>query len=247
MIVEKELEHQFVSKLERHQNIAHKICRLYTHDRESHNDLFQEITIQLWKAYPKFRGEAKFSTWMYRVALNTAITLYRKKKRGIRTQDFDTVHFKIKAEEYDDETEQQLGLMYNAIKELNDIEKALVFLYLEDKNYKEISHCFPLNPSDGLINWSQSSTQILRQINAHNKPYTGAFSSINKEKVIIWDAELVDIDHVYHAVPGQIIKIDEGYIQVACGEGQIKISSIEIDNSLITPDKYIKSIRTRFK
>ncbi len=137
--MKKELEHQFVTNLERHQNIVHKICRMYTNDKHSHNDLFQEITIQLWKAYPKFRGDAKFSTWMYRVALNTAITLYRKSKRDIKTQDYDEVSFKIKAKEYDDETEQQLNLMYKAVKELNDIDKALVFLYLEDQSYREIS------------------------------------------------------------------------------------------------------------
>lgn len=137
--MKKELEHSFVELLEKNQRIVHKICRLYTNDEESHNDLFQEITIQLWKAYPKFRGDAKFSTWMYRVALNTAITLYRKSKRQIKTQDFETISFKITTEEFDDTEERQLALMYSAVKELNDIDKALVFLYLEDKNYKEIS------------------------------------------------------------------------------------------------------------
>ena len=77
----RELEHNFVELLEKHQNIIHKVCRLYTNNYDAHNDLFQEITIQLWKAYPKFRGDSKFSTWMYRVGLNTAITLYRKSKR----------------------------------------------------------------------------------------------------------------------------------------------------------------------
>ena len=62
----KELEHNFVTDLEKHQNIVHKVCRLYTNNQDAHNDLFQEISIQLWRAYPKFRGEAKFSTWMYR-------------------------------------------------------------------------------------------------------------------------------------------------------------------------------------
>ena len=137
--MKKKLEHEFVSNLERHQNIVHKICRMYTNDQESHNDLFQEITIQLWNAYPKFRGDSKFSTWMYRVALNTAITLYRKSKKELRTQNYDEVSFKIKAEAYDDEVEKQLQLMYKAVKELNDIDKALVFLYLEDQSYKEIS------------------------------------------------------------------------------------------------------------
>ena len=93
--MKKQLEHEFVSNLEKHQNIVHKICRMYTHDQESHNDLFQEITIQLWKAFPKFRGDSKFSTWMYRVALNTAITLYRKSKKDLHTQDFDDVSFRI--------------------------------------------------------------------------------------------------------------------------------------------------------
>lgn len=137
--LEKELEHSFVSQLEENQKIVHKICRLYTNDSDAHNDLFQEITIQLWKAYPKFRGDSKFSTWMYRVALNTAITLYRKSKRRIQTQDFEAIGFKISSEEYDDTEEKQLALMYSAVKELNDIDKALVFLYLENKNYREIS------------------------------------------------------------------------------------------------------------
>ena len=128
----KELEHNFVALLEQHQNIAHKVCRLYTNNQDAHNDLFQEITIQLWKAFPKFRGDAKFSTWMYRVGLNTAITLYRKSKRQINTQDYDAVQFKIKSEDYDDTEEEQLKLLYQAVQGLNDIEKALVFLYLED-------------------------------------------------------------------------------------------------------------------
>lgn len=135
----KELEHSFVSHLEENQNIVHKICRLYTNDSDAHNDLFQEITIQLWRAYPKFRGDSKFSTWMYRVALNTAITLYRKSKRSIKTQDYEGISFKISSVPYDDTIEQNLKLMYSAVKDLNDIDKALVFLYLEDKNYKEIS------------------------------------------------------------------------------------------------------------
>ena len=128
-----QLEKQFVTQLEANQNIVHKICRLYTHDQESHNDLFQEITIQLFKAYPKFRGDSKFTTWMYRVALNTAITLYRKSKRSIKTQDYESVMFKIASTEYDNTVEEQLKLMYKAIRQLNDIDKALVFLYLEDK------------------------------------------------------------------------------------------------------------------
>ncbi|EIJ39470.1 RNA polymerase sigma factor [Galbibacter orientalis] len=161
----KELEHKFIIELEENQNIVHKICKIYTDNTDAHNDLFQEITIQLWKAYPKFRGDAKFSTWMYRIALNTAITLYRKSKRQIRTQDFDSVLYKVKATTYDDTEEQQLKLMYDAIKQLNDIEKALVFLYLEDKNYKEISDTIGISEVNARVKMNRVKTKLKNILN----------------------------------------------------------------------------------
>src|SRR5690606_15775558 len=78
--MEPKLEQTFVQQIKDNQNLIHKVCRIYTSCLDDHNDLFQEITIQLWKAYPQFRGDSKFTTWAYRVALNTAITLFRKKK-----------------------------------------------------------------------------------------------------------------------------------------------------------------------
>ena len=161
----KELEHNFVELLEKHQNIVHKVCRLYTNNQDAHNDLFQEITIQLWKAFPKFRGDSKFSTWMYRVALNTAITLYRKSKRSINTQEFDRVQFKIKSEEYDDTEEQQLKLLYKAVHQLNDIEKALIFLYLEDKNYKEISETLGISEVNARVKMNRIKTKLRTILN----------------------------------------------------------------------------------
>lgn len=161
----KELEHSFVSQLEQNQNIVHKICRLYTRDSDSHNDLFQEITIQLWRAYPKFRGDSKFSTWMYRVALNTAITLYRKSKRKVTTQDYEGVSFKISSEEYDDTVEEQLKLMYTAVKDLNDIEKALVFLYLEDKNYREISQTLGITEVNARVKMNRIKEKLRKILN----------------------------------------------------------------------------------
>ncbi|MEM6514945.1 MAG: RNA polymerase sigma factor [Bacteroidota bacterium] len=163
--MDKTLEHNFVELLEKHQNIVHKVCRLYTNNQDAHNDLFQEITIQLWKAYPKFRGDAKFSTWMYRVGLNTAITLYRKSKRKIKTQEFEAVSFKIKAEPYDDTEEQQLKLLYQAVKQLNDIEKALVFLYLEDKNYSEISETLGITEVNARVKMNRVKKKLRTILN----------------------------------------------------------------------------------
>tara|TARA_R110001583_G_scaffold90137_3_gene231741 strand:- start:48514 stop:49008 length:495 start_codon:yes stop_codon:yes gene_type:complete len=163
--VNKKLEHKFVTELQDNQNIVHKVCTLYTNDRDSHNDLFQEITIQLWKAYPKFRGDAKFSTWMYRVALNTAITLYRKNKRRIDTADYESIIFKVKADEYDETEEIQLKLMYKTVKQLGDVDKALVFLYLEDKNYSEISETLGISEVNARVKMNRIKTKLRTILN----------------------------------------------------------------------------------
>lgn len=163
--MDKKLEHSFVEQLQKHQNIVHKVCRLYTNNQDAHNDLFQEITIQLWRAYPKFRGDSKFSTWMYRVGLNTAITLYRKSKRRIQTDDFDAYQFKIKSEEYDSTEEEQLKLLYNAVHQLNDIEKALVLLYLEDKDYREISETLGITEVNARVKMNRVKKKLKTILN----------------------------------------------------------------------------------
>ena len=122
-----ETEENFVKQLKANQNIVHKICRLYTSDQDAHNDLFQEITIQLWKAFPKFRGESKFSTWAYRVGLNTAITLYRKKKRSIETTPFDSEFHHFQTDEYNFEQEEQFPNHKNPITiEYVDFQKKMI-------------------------------------------------------------------------------------------------------------------------
>ena len=161
----KDLEHKFISEFQENQNIIHKVCRIYTNNQEAHNDLFQEITIQLWKAYPKFRGDSKLSTWMYRIGLNTAITLYRKSKRSIITQDFDSVLHRIQSTDYDNTEEEQLKLMYKAIHQLSDIDKALIFLYLEEKNYKEISETIGISEVNARVKMNRIKTRLRTILN----------------------------------------------------------------------------------
>jgi RNA polymerase sigma factor (sigma-70 family) len=163
--VQKELEAEFLSDFEKNQNIAHKICRMYTTDQEAHNDLFQEITIQLWKNYSKFRGDAKFSTWMYRVALNTAISLYRKSTKSIKTDDFSNVAFRISSTEYDDTEEKQLEALYKAIHQLNDIDKALIFLYLEDKNFHEIAETLGISNVNARVKMNRAKKKLKSILN----------------------------------------------------------------------------------
>ena len=160
-----QLEKNFLNDFEKNQNIVHKICRIYTTNQDQHNDLFQEITIQIWKNYAKFRGESKFSTWMYRVSLNTAISLYRKSSRRIKTQDFNDVSFKIKSVDYDDTKDEQLKALYNGIRELNDIEKALIFLYLEDKPYKEIAKTLGITEVNARVKMNRTKDKLRKILN----------------------------------------------------------------------------------
>ena len=160
-----QLEKNFLNDFEKNQNIVHKICRIYTSNQYEHNDLFQEITIQIWKNYSKFRGESKFSTWMYRVSLNTAISLYRKSSRKIKTQDFSDVSFKIKSVDYDDTKDEQLKALYNGIRELNDIEKALIFLYLEDKPYKEIAKTLGITEVNARVKMNRTKDKLKKILN----------------------------------------------------------------------------------
>jgi RNA polymerase sigma-70 factor (ECF subfamily) len=163
--VQKDLETKFLSDFEKNQNIVHKICRIYTTNQDAHNDLFQEITIQLWKNYSKFRGDSKFSTWMYRVALNTAISLYRKSTRTIKTQDISDVSYKISSTDYDDTEEVQLKSLYKAIQKLNDIDKALIFLYLENKPYKEISETLGISSVNARVKMNRAKEKLKTILN----------------------------------------------------------------------------------
>lgn len=129
---------EFSKLIKDNQGLIIKVSRLYTHSAEDQEDLFQEIVLQLWKSYDSFQGNSKISTWMYRVALNTAITLFRRKTRAPQTDELQDFHSKNFVEE-DDEKYQQISLLYKVIKMLPDVERAIVMMYLDDQPYKEIA------------------------------------------------------------------------------------------------------------
>lgn len=160
-----DLEKEFVDLLNANQNIIHKICRVYTNNLDSHNDLFQEILIQLWKSYPTYKGNSKFSTWAYRVSLNTAISLFRKQSRTIQTATIDFSLYQFSSQDYNAEEEEQLKLMYQAIYQLNDIDKALILLYLEDKNYKEISETLGISEINVRVKMNRVKTRLKKILN----------------------------------------------------------------------------------
>jgi RNA polymerase sigma-70 factor, ECF subfamily len=128
---------EFLTVLNQNQGIIRKVCHLYGRDAAGKDDLYQEIVIQLWKSYSSFRGESKFSTWMYRIALNTAISDLRKQSRRVDLK-FPEFIPREEADEKDNAKEEQLQQLYAAIQKLSEVEKAVVMLYLEDKSYEEM-------------------------------------------------------------------------------------------------------------
>ncbi|MFH0761147.1 MAG: RNA polymerase sigma factor [Bacteroidota bacterium] len=137
VILETLSEQKFLELVAKHQNIIHKVCRLYTADRDDHADLFQEITIKLWLGYPTYKGDASFTTWMYRVALNTAISMKRRTK--VYQNMLPLQPNQDAAEEENPIGDQEIIALYKAIDHLDRIERALILLYLEEKSYQEIA------------------------------------------------------------------------------------------------------------
>ena len=131
-----EIEADFIGRLKTHQGILHKICFIYANDKLDRQDLYQEIIFQLWRSFPSFKGQSEFSTWMYRVALNTAITMV--KKRNDRKLKFKQYSDHFQPETGIDYTED-IQILHKAIAHLNRIEKAIVLMYLEEKSYKEMA------------------------------------------------------------------------------------------------------------
>ena len=131
-----------------HRGILYKVCNLYCTDKTDKEDLFQDIVIQLWKSFPSFRHESKISTWMYRVALNTAISYFRKEIKKPKKLSISDVEFQIPAITDFPDDHDELKFLNDAIQRLTKIEKALIMLYLEEKSYREISEVLGISNSN---------------------------------------------------------------------------------------------------
>ncbi len=156
-------EQEFIQLLNKHQNIIHKVTHLYTNNAIDREDLFQEICLQAWKSINSFRGESQFSTWLYRVALNIAIThLKKEKKRPAQT----FVLPNDAAPENNNPIELQTNAMHQAIAELNKIDKALVMLYLEDYSYIDIGKILGITPNNVAVKMNRLKVKLKERTEA---------------------------------------------------------------------------------
>jgi len=129
---------EFVEIIQRNEGLIYKVAKVYTDCKDDEQDLYQEIVYQLWKSFHSFRKESKISTWIYRIALNTSLTHFKKEKKKGNQVPIDEALLN-QSDKIDTLKEERMEILYDQIRKLNAIDKGIVFLYLEGKNYEEIA------------------------------------------------------------------------------------------------------------
>ena len=149
----------FLVQLEKHKGILYKVARIYMDAGPDREDLQQEIIIQLWKSFGNFKGQSEFSTWMYRVAVNTAITFFKKEKKRI---DNHPIHSQDTpaAEAYNPYKDRQLDCFYKAVQQLKPIEKALIFYFMEGFSHKEIGSCLGISEGNARVKLNRTKEKL---------------------------------------------------------------------------------------
>lgn len=152
-------EKEFLNRIETHKGILYKVSKMYMDNPYDQQDLFQEIVCQLWKAYGTFKGESQFSTWMYRVAVNTSIVFLRKEKRKV--DKYEIVSENIREEESDAAVkENQLAHFYRAVQQLDKIEKAIIFYQLEGFSHKEIGENLGISEGNARVKLNRTKEKL---------------------------------------------------------------------------------------
>lgn len=138
-----EQERLFSQTVNKHKSTIYNVCYMFSKDQEEVADLFQEVLINLWKGFSQFEGRSDVKTWIYRVSLNTCITLDRKKKRSKETLEMDINLFSDT-----DEDTQQVDMLHRRISQLKPFDRAIVLLWLEDISYDEIGAIVGISPKN---------------------------------------------------------------------------------------------------
>lgn len=153
---------QFLEMIRQNEGIIYKVASFYVDKNHPIGDLYQEVVLNLWKAFPSFRGESKYSTWIYRIALNTCVSFYRRNKKNVTYVDISTDIPEI------NETDDQIQELYRLINRLGKIERALVLLYLDDKPYKEIAEITGLSVTNVATKLSRIKDKLKQMTNEQN-------------------------------------------------------------------------------
>jgi RNA polymerase sigma-70 factor (ECF subfamily) len=153
------VQKEFLSVIKEYERVIYKVCYLYANPNAPLNDLYQDVILNIWKAFPKFRKECKISTWIYRIALNTCISFYRKEKNVpeiVLTHEIDWTS------EAHDPINEMLKQLYRMINQLGQLDKSIILLYLEDKSYEEIAEITGLTVTNVATKLSRIKDKLKR-------------------------------------------------------------------------------------
>ena len=162
----KKLEETFLSAIEQHQQKLLRICSVYAKDEDDKKDLFQEALINIWQSMEGFVGKSSMGTWMYRVTLNVCLRLQSKNaKKAERFRNIDSISIEnIPVDEKDQEAHERLVRLRNCIKKLNDADKAVITLFLEELPYKDISEITGLSENNVAVKIKRIKEKLLNCI-----------------------------------------------------------------------------------
>lgn len=165
---QKEKAQGFKKIIQENKGILYKVINCYCKESSDKKDLEQEILIQLWKSFDKYNSEYKISTWIYRIAMNVSISFYRKNKNTLSNLSIDSIFIENNYEEIADNIDDKSRVLHFFIDQLNKLDKAIILLYLDEYNYKEISDIIGITETN-------VSSKINRIKNKLKKTYQNGF------------------------------------------------------------------------
>lgn len=156
-------ERAFTELIDQNRGILYKVIRLYVRHEEDERDLFQEIILQAWRSYPNFKGNSKFSTWLYRVALNTVLTFKRRPQLVVPHEDLALLKTSTGEKNPVEETEA----LYIAIRELNEIDRMIVTLHLDGYENEEIADIAGLTKNNTAVKLHRIKEVLIKKLKAY--------------------------------------------------------------------------------
>ena len=164
MMETKELEKEFLSLIEKQKRTIYKVCYMYANNQDDLNDLFQETVLNLWKSFPKYRGDSQFSTWVYRIAMNTCISFLRRSSS--RPQTVPMTAQLASSLVADEEAESQLRGLYKLINQLGKLERALILLWLEERSYQEMADILGISKANVAVKLNRIREKLKQMSNS---------------------------------------------------------------------------------
>jgi RNA polymerase sigma-70 factor (ECF subfamily) len=157
----------YTSSILPYAGIIIKICRAYTNNQEDFEDYYQEVCLQIWRSKDNFKGQSEWSTWIYRLSLNVSLTLLKKDKKNRNHFSSDTLPAGL-VEDSHVFSDESLNQLYSAIKQLSEIDRAVILLYLEEKSYQEIADIIGTNQNNIGVRIKRIKERLKKKLNLKN-------------------------------------------------------------------------------